>query len=71
MSELQPESVEHSDPNVVLRGGPLDGRLLHVANLVPISLQVEGERFVYRPTRELDSEFPTLTMWVFDHTEAV
>jgi hypothetical protein len=67
---MSSSAPEHPEANVVLRGGPFDGRRLHVGNLVPISLQVEGERFVYRPTRELDSEFTTLTMWVFDHTEA-
>lgn len=58
------------EPNVVLRGGPFDGERIHLDHLEPIRLQVDGEWFVYRPTVEVDSEFATLAMWVFDHTEA-
>jgi hypothetical protein len=58
------------EPNIVLRGGPLDGEKLHIENLVPIGIEVGDERCVYRPTRELDSEFETLAIWVFDHAEA-
>lgn len=61
---------EQPEPNVVLRGGPFDGRVIHVANLVPVSLQVENERFIYRPTTEVDSEFTALAVWKFDRTEA-
>lgn len=62
---------EEPAPNIVLRGGPFDGKRMHVGNHVPLSLQIEGERFVYRPTREPDAEFADLTTWAFDHTEAV
>jgi hypothetical protein len=64
------QSNDAPEPNIVLRGGPFDGRRMHADNLEPITLRVEGERFVYRPTPELDTEFPTLAMWVFSHTEA-
>jgi hypothetical protein len=53
-------------PNVVLRGGPLDGERLHLGSRRPISVEVKGERVVYRPTHELDSEYETLAVWVFD-----
>jgi hypothetical protein len=65
------QPTDEPEPNIVLRGGPFDGRRMHADSLAPISLQVEGERFVYRPTSDLDTEFPTLAMWVFEHTEAV
>lgn len=63
------EPAFDGEPNVVLRGGPLDGENLHVGNWVPIGIEVGDERCVYRPTRELDSEFETLAIWVFDHAE--
>jgi hypothetical protein len=56
-------------PNVVLRGGPLDGEQLHLATRIPITIEVGDERAVYRPTAELDTEFPTLAVWVYDHAE--
>lgn len=55
--------------NAVLRGGPLDGAQVHVYRREPIGIEVEAERYVYRPTVELDDEFPTLAVWVFDHSE--
>jgi len=58
-----------ADPNVVLRGGPLDGQRVHVAAWVPIRLAADGASAVYRPTSELDTEFPTLAIWVFDRTD--
>ncbi|WP_034263720.1 hypothetical protein [Actinospica robiniae] len=64
-------TFSRADPNVVLRGGPLDGRCVHVAAWVPIRLDADGSSAVYRPTSELDTEFPTLAIWVFDHAETV
>jgi hypothetical protein len=61
--------VEAVEPNVVLRGGPLDGDQLHLASRVAVGIEVEGERFVYRPTAETDDEYPTLTIWVLDRVE--
>lgn len=67
MSETRP--LRAVVPNVVLRGGPLDGEQLALDGRVPISIEVGDERAVYRPTTELDSEFETLAIWVFDHAE--
>jgi hypothetical protein len=58
-------------PNVVLRGGPLDGEQVHVDGRQPIGIEVGDARVVYRPSIELDGEFPTLTIWVFDHATPV
>jgi hypothetical protein len=62
-------SREAVTPNVVLRGGPLDGERRHVDSRAPIGIEVDEMRAVYRPTHEPDSEFDTLMVWVFDHTE--
>lgn len=56
-------------PNVVLRGGPLDGEQLQLPDRVPVGIEVGDVRAVYRPTAELDSEFETLAVWVYDHGE--
>lgn len=53
----------------MLRGSPLDGERLTFDNRAPISIEVGDERAVHRPTAELDSEFETLSVWVFDHAE--
>lgn len=62
--------VKRVDANVVLRGGPLDGDQVHLGSRASIGIEVEGERFVYWPTADLDDEYPTLTIWVLDHVEA-
>lgn len=62
-------SREAAAPNVVLRGGPLDGEQRHVASRAPIGIEVGEERAVYRPTAEHDSEFEMLAVWAFDRTE--
>ena len=62
-------AFEQTPANVVLCGGPLDGQRLHVAARVPIRLGADGTTAVYRPTSELDTEFPTLAIWVFDHAD--
>jgi hypothetical protein len=58
-------------PNVVLRGGPLDGERLHLGSRRPLRVEVGDERAIYRPTHELDSEFETLAVWVYDHAAPV
>lgn len=68
MTTSRPEPAK---PNVVLRGGPLDGEQRHIDSRAPISTEVGDERVVYRPSIELDDEFPTLTIWVFDHATPV
>jgi hypothetical protein len=60
---------DHSDPNVVLRGGPLDGEQRYVRSRAPIGIEIGEQRAVYRPTHETDSEFETLAVWVYDHAE--
>lgn len=64
MSAHNPEPAK---PNVVLRGGPLDGEQRHVDSRAPISIEVDGQRCIYRPTHETDTEFETLAIWVYDH----
>lgn len=66
----QPKFTENTEPNVVLRGGPLDGRATHVhPGWPPITVQSGDQECVYRPTGETDTEYPTLTVYVFDHAE--
>jgi len=60
----------HSEPNIVLRGGLFDGKRMRVGSQAPVSLEAEGKGFVYRPTADLDHEFPTLVAWVLDRTES-
>jgi hypothetical protein len=63
----RPKFVEHPEPNIVLRGGPLDGYRTHVHNWMPATLEAGDQQCVYRPTGELDTEYPTLSVYVFDH----
>lgn len=66
----QAKFVDHPDPNVVLRGGPLDGARTRVHNWTKASIEDDdGNVFVYRPLGELDTEFPTLNVYVFDEVE--
>lgn len=64
---MSASSFEPVEPNVVLRGGPLDGERMHLDSRAPISAEVGDEQVIYRPSTELDEEFPALTIWVFDH----
>ena len=64
----QPKFVDHPDPNVVLRGGPLDGRRTRVHNWAPAFLEVDGRMYAYRPLGELDTEYPTLNVYVLDES---
>ena len=65
----RPKFVDHPDPNIVLRGGPLDGGRARVHNWAPATFSAGNEQCVYRPTGELDTEYPTLNVYVFDHVE--
>jgi hypothetical protein len=67
----RPKFLDHSEPNIVLRGGPLDGERMRVEYRVPIVRDVGDERCVYRPTGDLDTEYPTLAVYVIDHIEPV
>lgn len=57
-------------PNVVLRAGPLDGVRVQVHDQSPLTLEAGDRLFVYRPLGEMDREYPTLAVYVFDHAEA-
>lgn len=62
------QSDEAAEPNAVLRGGPFDGEQIHVtaqARLVRFAGKV---RHIYKPTSELDTEYPTLVVFVHEHT---
>jgi hypothetical protein len=59
-SELQ------GTPNIVLRGGPADGSTMDVTALdAMIELSLDGQVHSYRPTPDLDDEYPTLTVFAF------
>ena len=59
-SELQ------GTPNVVLRGGPADGRTMDVASLdAIIELSIDGQVHSYRPTPDFDDEHPSLNVFAF------
>lgn len=59
-SELQ------GTPNIVLRGGPADGRTMDAAPLdAIIEFSIDGQVHSYRPTPDLDDEYPTLTVFAF------
>jgi hypothetical protein len=60
---------EHPDPNIVLRGGPLDGIRVRMPAWAPVTLDAGDEKCVYRPLGEADSEHPSLSAYVFDHAE--
>lgn len=60
---------DHADPNIVLRGGPLDGIRIRLHSWAPVTLDAGEQQFVYRPLGETDSEYPTLAVYVFDHAE--
>jgi hypothetical protein len=67
----RPKLVDHPDPNIVLRGGPLDGARLRVHNWVPVTLDADDQKYVYRPLGELDLEYPMLSVYVFDRAESM
>ena len=72
MSE-QPTSAENK-PNIILRGGPFDGRQLEQAKpYETLAIHEGGDTpfFIYRPTGELDEEYPALAVFVLDHMEPV
>jgi hypothetical protein len=65
----RPKFVDHPDPNIVLRGGPLDGGRTRVHNWAPATFDVGNQHCIYRPTGDLDTEYPTLNVYVFDRAE--
>jgi len=61
--------ADHPEPNVVLRGGQLDGIRVKADSGKPITLKGGELLFVYRPIGEMDSEYPELAVYVYSHTE--
>ena len=69
MSE-QPKSVDRPDPNAVLRGGPLEGRATHVhPGRPPVTVRSGDQDCTYRATGGMDTQYPTLAVYIFDHSE--
>lgn len=62
------QTGEVGRPNAVLRGGPFDGEQVRVAAQAPLVRFAGKVRHVYRPTSELDTEYPTLVVYVHEHT---
>jgi hypothetical protein len=60
---------DHPNPNVVLRGGALDGIRVRADNRKPVTLAAGEMLHIYRPLGEVDSEYPALAVYVFSHTE--
>lgn len=78
---IDPEStLHHPYATAVLRGGHFDGlRILPTdlrdSRLRPQDLAViateDGKSWVYRSTSDMDTVYPTLTVYALDHTEPV
>jgi len=65
-------SHEHHRTNIVLRGGPFDGRTLAGDPSQPLAInEGRGPYFIYRPTDQVDAEYRTLAVFVIDHMEPV
>jgi hypothetical protein len=70
MNSEHPQPSGREEPNTVLRGGPLNGRATHVhPGWPPITVQSGDQTCHYRPSGEMDTEYPTLAVYVFDHAE--
>jgi hypothetical protein len=56
-------------PNVVLRGGPLDGET-HALTTTRFLLNLTRDHhtFRYAPTQDLDDEYPTLLIYKYVET---
>ncbi|MBR7829109.1 hypothetical protein KDK95_22570 [Actinospica sp. MGRD01-02] len=62
------QSHDAGAPNAVLRGGPFDGERVHVTSAVPVVRYAGQVRHVYRPTADLDDEYPTMAVYVYERT---
>lgn len=70
MSSASLPGMGGEPPNVVLRGGPLDGET-HVLTTTRFLLNLTRDHVTYRyaPTPDLDDEYPTLL--IFKYLETV
>ncbi|GAA1980728.1 hypothetical protein [Catenulispora subtropica] len=60
------EPAAPDQPNVVLRGGPLDGAILVVRSLHNgIEREGGGQIHTYVPTEDADDEYPTMTVFIY------
>lgn len=57
--------------NAVLRGGLFDGYAMNVSSVREVRRQVDRTVYVYRPTAEMDDEFPQLMKYVLDRSEPI
>ena len=55
--------------NAVLRGGPFDGNVIDTDPLTEVTRIIDNTVHIYRPTVEIDDEYPTLRVFVHDRTE--
>lgn len=63
---------EHHRANIVLRGGPFDGRTLSGDPSQALAInEGRGPYFIYRPSDQIDTEYRTLAVFVIDHMEPV
>lgn len=63
---------DHHRANIVLRGGPFDGRTLlgDPSQSVAVN-EGRGPYFIYRPSDQIDPEHRTLAVFVIDHMEPI
>ena len=74
MSEQSTSAGAEVRPNLILRGGPFDGRQLEQEEpFETLAINEGGDTpfFVYRPSGERDTEYPTLAEFVLDHMEPI
>ena len=66
---MDPDStLHHPNPTAVLRGGgPYEGLRVRPTGL-PVFTKTtgEGKTWVYRPTSEMDTVYPSLVVWALD-----
>lgn len=68
MAEETPQ--HHPNPTAVLRGGPFDGLRVRQSGFALIAKETHDRTtWVYRPTGEMDEEYPELSLYVLDHGE--
>ena len=69
---MSKQSAPDHHRNIVLRGGPFDGRTLSGDASQPLAVnEGRGPYFIYRPTDQTDPEYRTLAVFVIDHMEPI